>query len=91
MVHDVRFLPNRRDYFNVEFGTVYEDLDGGGGSGGSSTADEYPGPYTVIPQAENDQVLQTKDYLMIDDVTVKEIPCAVVSNLAGGETISIAS
>lgn len=91
MAHNVNFLPNRRDYFNVEFGTIIEDIGGGGGGTTPPSVTPYGGPYTVIPKAEDDQVLQTKDFLMIDNVTVKEIPFAATSNVAGGQTASIAS
>ena len=48
----------------------------------------YEGPYTVTP-VFRDQVLETTDLLMTDDITVKEIPVAEVSNPAGGVTLTI--
>lgn len=48
----------------------------------------YDGPYEVTPDF-NDQVLETEDLLMSDDVIVKEIPVAEVSNPAGGLTLTI--
>ena len=50
----------------------------------------YDGPYEVIPDFE-DQVLETEDLLMSDDVVVKEIPVAEVSNPAGGLTLTVGS
>ena len=50
--------------------------------------DTYPGPYEVIPKSY-DQILNTKNLLMINDTTVKEIPYAAVSNVHGGLTITI--
>ena len=51
--------------------------------------DPYLGPYVVIPK-RRDQVLETKDKQMTDDVTVKEVPWVEVSNLTG-TTYTIAS
>ena len=50
--------------------------------------DPYTGDYVVIPTFR-DQVLETKNKTMEDDVTVKEIPVAEVSNPAGGLTLTI--
>lgn len=50
----------------------------------------YDGPYEVTPDFE-DQVLETEDLLMSDDVIVKEIPVAEVTNPAGGLTLTIGS
>ena len=49
----------------------------------------YPGPYEAIPEV-NAQTLPTKDYVMIDDVTVHAIPYAETSNTYG-TTVTIAS
>ena len=43
----------------------------------------YEGPYTVVPKPWEDQVLATNEMHMTDDVTVKEIPYAEVSNTQG--------
>lgn len=51
--------------------------------------DTYAGPYTVIPVLNNDNVLLTKHKLMADDVTVKPIPIAEVTNPSGGWTVTI--
>lgn len=48
----------------------------------------YDGDYTVIPKV-TEQVLQTKEKVMINDLTVKEIPTYKVSNEAGGNTFII--
>ena len=50
--------------------------------------DPYTGEYVVIPKF-TEQVLATKNKTMQDDVTVKEIPTAEVSNPAGGLTLTI--
>lgn len=49
---------------------------------------EYKGNYEVTP-AITAQVLETARKVMRDDVTVKEIPYAEVTNPAGGTTIII--
>lgn len=49
----------------------------------------YHGDYEVTP-AINEQSLATKDKRMLDDVVIKEIPYAEVTNPAGGTTIIIA-
>ncbi len=52
-------------------------------------APEYLGPYEVIPRL-SEQVLQTTDKLMRNDVTVEGIPTYRTSNLGGGYTVVIA-
>lgn len=42
----------------------------------------YAGPYIVIPKVY-DQILETDDLLMSDDVTVKEITYSVTQNEKG--------
>lgn len=50
---------------------------------------DYTGEYEVIPKVEQ-QILNTKDRHMVDDVTVKAIPYFDVGNNAGGSTVYIA-
>lgn len=52
------------------------------------TTDTYEGPYDVIPRVYQ-QVLETKDKLMLDDVTVEVIPRTQVINLKNGYTVTI--
>lgn len=56
---------------------------------GVSDIEIYEGIYEIIPSVFEKQILETKNKKMTDDVTVKEIPYAEVSNEAGGETITI--
>ena len=49
----------------------------------------YDGPYEITPKVNTDQILQTKDKLMEDDMTVHEITIASVSNPSGGTTVTI--
>ena len=51
-------------------------------------ADEYAGPYDVIPRVWP-QLLQTKDKLMIDNVMVEAIPLTKVINPSNGYTVTI--
>lgn len=48
----------------------------------------YDGSYEVTPRFY-EQVLETKEKLMIDDVTVEVIPAHEVTNPAGGLTVTI--
>lgn len=51
-------------------------------------AETYKGEYTVTPDI-SPIVLDTKDKLMTDDVTVKEIPLWETDNPQGGTTVLI--
>ena len=50
--------------------------------------ERYEGPYTVYPDTF-DQTLDTSNKVMREDVVVREIPFAEVSNPAGGTTVII--
>lgn len=49
---------------------------------------DYKDSYEVTPKT-TEQVLQTKDKHLTDDVTIKSIPYFDVSNTAGGSTVYI--
>lgn len=66
--------------FSGELGIFY--------TGGKANA--YQGETTVIPRASADTVLHTKDTLVKEDITVKQVPIYATSNKAGGSTIYIA-
>lgn len=51
--------------------------------------EEYSGSYEITPAVEQ-QIMQTAEKVMREDVTIKEIPYAEVSNPAGGTTVIIA-
>ena len=51
---------------------------------------DYTDSYEVTPKT-TEQVLQTKDKHLTDDVTIKSIPFFEVSNTAGGSTVYIGS
>lgn len=48
----------------------------------------YEGSYEITPRVV-EQMLETKDKSMIDDVTVNAIPYVEVSNVGGGFTATI--
>lgn len=78
---------NDGDNFIAEFdsGSTFE---GNFNDGVPQTAGVYNGSYDVIPKIEA-QTLYTKDKLMLDDVNIRSIPRADVSNVQGGVTITI--
>lgn len=55
----------------------------------ATTLDEYDGAYVVIPKVYQEQVLETKNKAMTDNVTVYEIPITRTTNPHGGQTVLI--
>ena len=53
-----------------------------------SGGDEYEGPYVIDPKFYN-QYLETKNKIMVDDVTVNQIEVSRISNVHGGITVYI--
>lgn len=49
----------------------------------------YAGNHTITPRAKEVQVLETKDKVLLKDLTVKEVPYYETSNLSGGNTVYI--
>lgn len=68
--------------FESEWGNIQHVTEYVGG-------DPYMGEYTVVPQMDP-QVLETAGKIMLDDVTVSEVPVFRVSNNSGGTTVYIA-
>lgn len=54
----------------------------------SHSVERYNGDYVVVPKTDS-QVLKTRQKLMTDDLTVKEIPYYEVSNESNGNTVYI--
>lgn len=79
MVIQVKFEENDQN-LPVDFGEVTEVSHDG--------VQEYTGPYEATPKVTA-QTLPTKDKLLAQDVTVKEIPYFDVSNTSGGSTVYI--
>ena len=67
-------------------GTISVEVDIPEQVGGHS----YSGAYTVTPKAHEQTVLPTTGLLMLDDVTVVEIPYYETSNVSGS-TVYIAN
>lgn len=55
---------------------------------GSPNIEYYEGSYTVTPKPE-EQTLETKNKYLVEDVVVKDIPYAEVTNNANGITVTI--
>ena len=64
--------------FNIDFGEVFF----------IRTDEQYEGDYYVIPRVYQ-QMLPTKDKLMLDNVTVEVIPLTKVINPKNGYTATI--
>jgi hypothetical protein len=52
------------------------------------SAPTYSGPYEVIPKPV-DQILNTSNKLLVDNINVKSIPYSEVTNPQGGKTVTI--
>ena len=61
---------------------IANNLPNGGGG------EPYEGDYEIIPKVEP-QTMLTKNKVMTDDVTIKAIPIAEVTNETGGKTATI--
>lgn len=51
--------------------------------------EEYTGNYVVVPVLYDEQELLTRNKLLRDNVTVKEIPITTTANPYGGKTVVI--
>lgn len=79
-VFEIGFSPTK-SVFQVEFDTAVEIKEYTG-------VDVYDGEYTLTPET-TDQVLLTKEKLLKENVTIKEVPKQIVDNPAGGQTVTI--
>lgn len=52
-------------------------------------ADEYEDEYEVVSKVNEDEILNTAKKYLRNDIVVKAIPYAEVSNLSGGRTVTI--
>jgi hypothetical protein len=50
----------------------------------------FAGEYTIIPTADEAQILKTSQKVMTKDLTIEKIPYYEVSNTTGGKTATIA-
>lgn len=56
----------------------------------SAITDIYDGDYIVVPKAHSEQILETAQKLVLEDITVTKIPYHETSNLFDGKTVFIA-
>ncbi|MBQ6679563.1 MAG: hypothetical protein IJM76_06020 [Lachnospiraceae bacterium] len=91
---DITLLPVKRTGTPVGGNIKVSGIKVGGnvqvaGGGGGPAIPDYEGEYTVTPKMV-EQVLETADKRMLDDVTVRAIPYYEVGNDQGGTTVYIA-
>lgn len=68
--------------FETDFGQIHNVTEYVGG-------EPYDGDYIVTPRVA-EQVMPTKEKVMLEDVTIRGIPYYETSNLSGGNTVYIA-
>lgn len=71
-------------------GTLSEELGFTGSLSVTTEPESFDGNYEVTPKAFESQTLETKDKLMKENITIKEIPYWESSNQSGGKTAYIA-
>ena len=69
--------------FKAHFGSYLENGDS------IINVNEYTGQYTVTPLPNVEQILRTDNKILKHDIVIEPIPYAVVSNTAGGKTVTI--
>lgn len=78
---DVKFTEHNQT-FDADFGEIQKVLL-------PSDYPIYAGDYVVTPKAEEKQVLETKEKVLMADVTINAVPYFETSNLSGGNTVYI--
>ena len=79
----IRSKKGTTDKINASnFANEIRNISSGGG------CEVYKGEYEVIPSVL-EQILETKNKYLIDNVTVAQIPYHTVSNESGGKTVTI--
>lgn len=68
--------------------TTKEKISGFVNVGGMIQQESYDGSYEVIPTI-GQQILQTKNKTMVNDLTIKSIPYSEVTNISNGITVTI--
>lgn len=68
--------------------TTKEKISGFVNVGGMIQQESYNGSYEITPTIEQ-QILQTKNKTMINDLTIKSIPYSEVTNTSNGITVTI--
>ena len=84
----IELIPTTKKLFDISIENEKEvDIDF---ESNASSIESYPGPYVITPKRYDEQVLNTKEKYMNDDVTVLKVPYSEVGNAAGGVTCNIA-
>ena len=68
--------------------TTKEKISGFVNVGGMIQQESYDGSYEVTPTI-GQQILQTKNKTMVNDLTIKSIPYSEVTNTSNGITVTI--
>jgi len=86
---DIEFTLCRILPLDISVSTGDMEIDIGMSDSGGGKLPTYEGEYVVIPKPFTEQVLETKNKSLVDDVTVLEIPYSEVTNPEGGITANI--
>ena len=85
---DIEFELNNINPLDMDVSTGDMVLEFGIESGGGKLP-TYEGEYIITPRPYREQVLDTKNKSLVQDVTVLEIPYSEVTNPEGGVTANI--
>lgn len=95
IIHNSLVIDDTVILLRMQGGQTYLVLDkigvGGSGSGGSAdggTYEFYDGSYVMTSSSSN-QTMNTKNKILLDDVTIESMPRTEVENDGGGTTIII--
>lgn len=71
-------------------GTLSSEVSFNGQIDVTKEYEKYEGDYEITPKAFEQQILETANKALTDNVVIKEIPCWETSNPSNGTTIYIA-
>jgi len=78
------------DYIEIPINPILMELEFDIDEGSGGKLPTYDGEYTITPKPFTEQVLETKNKSLVNDITVLEIPYSEVTNPEGGKTVNIA-
>lgn len=87
--NDIGFTFDLARPLDISLATNEMHIDIGLSDSGGGKLPTYEGEYIVTPKPFTEQVLETKNKSLVDDVTVLEIPYSEVTNPEGGITANI--
>lgn len=87
---DIEFTFGSAKPIDISIETNEMQLEFGIEEGSGGKLPTYDGEYTITPKPFEEQVLETKNKSLVEDVTVLEIPYSEVTNPEGGKTVNIA-